>query len=113
MRKEKLLSNKKEIIKEMPWYISDEFTETELKCFSCKQLEMLSMIANSAEERREKCSVFYELSATEVFHKPTQKIAYVTDSGEVREESHEEALSGASSEILKKILENNIKKRTA
>lgn len=104
MRKEKLLRNKKDIIKEMPWYIEDEFSETELKCFSCKQLEMLSKIANSAEERREKCSVFYTLSATEVFHKPTQKIAWITENGEVREESHEEALSGASSEILKRIL---------
>ena len=104
MRKEKLLSCKKEIINEMPWYINDKFSDTELKCFSLKQLEMLSRIANSAEETREKCSVFYELSATEVFHKPTQKIAEVTDSGEVREESREEALSGASSEILKGIL---------
>ena len=108
MRKEKLLSNKKEIIKQMPWYIGDEFTESELKCFSLRQLEMLSKIANSAEKRREKHNVFYELSATEVFRKPTQKIAEITESGEVREESHEEALSGASSEILKRILKKEL-----
>lgn len=99
MRKEKLLEKKQEIMNSAVWYLNDIMTEDEIKMFSRQQLEKLVEITNRAEEKRESCSPFFSLSATEVLQKETGRIA-IFEPNCIREESEEECFSGASASVF-------------
>ncbi len=101
MRKEKLLEKKQAAIQDAPWYVKMIMDDSDLKQFSVAQIELLCQIMARAEEKRETCFPFYTLSENEVLQKSTNRIAYFENSGEIREESEEEVLSGAASEIYK------------
>ena len=99
MRKEKLLEKKQDAIENMVWYAKMIMTDDDLKKFSLSQLEAICRIMQAAEENMESRSPFYSLSACEVIQKESGKIAYFENSGEIREESEEEVLIGASRPI--------------
>ena len=99
MRKEKLLEKKQDAIKKMVWYAKGVMTDEDLKKFSISQLETICDIMNRAEKNRESRSPFYTLSACEIVQKESGKIAYFENSGEIREETEEEVLHGASRSI--------------
>lgn len=101
MRKEKLLEKKQDAIENMVWYAKMIMTDDDLKKFSLSQLEAICRIMQAAEENRESRSPFYSLSACEVIQKESGKIAYFENSGEIREESEEEVLNGASRPLYK------------
>lgn len=109
MRKETLLTKKKEAIKDIVWYVRDVMAEDDLKSFSISQLEKIVELVKKAEEFRADRETFYTLSSTEVIQKETGKIAYFENGGTVREESHEECMTGASGIGLKKYLEEREK----
>ena len=96
MRKEELLFKKSETVKNIQWYVKNVLTDEDLKTFSIPQLEKMVELMERAEKFRESCAAFYTLSATEVVQKSTGKIAYFENSGEIREETAEEYLSGRS-----------------
>lgn len=99
MRKEKLLEKKQKVLENMLWYGRHVMTEDDLKNFSIHQLELMCDIMNRAEDYRESCEPFYSLSACEVIHKKSGKIAYFEDSGLIREEMEEEVMQGAARPI--------------
>lgn len=99
MRKEKLLEKKQDAIGEMVWYAKMVMTDEDLKKFSVPQLEAICEIMQRAEENRESRSPFYSLSACEVIHKESGKIAYFENSGEIREETESEVMEGAARPI--------------
>ena len=101
MRKEKLLEKKQNAIENMVWYAKMIMTDEDLKKFSISQFEAICEIMKRAEENRESRSPFYSLSACEVIQKRTGKIAYFENSGEIREETEEEIMRGASAPIYK------------
>lgn len=111
MRKEKLLLKKNNERENMTWYLKNTMTNEELKLFSLSQLKVLSEIFQRAEKYRESKNPFYTLSATEVLHKESGKIAeFMQDDNfnyvGIREESEEEILNGAARTIYKKYMEN-------
>ena len=99
MGKEKLLEKKQGIMESAVWYLSRIMTEDEIKMFSRQQLEKLVEITSRAEEKRESCSPFFSLSATEVLQKETGRIA-IFEPNCIREESEEECFSGASASVF-------------
>ena len=99
MKKEELLWKKQDTIEKMIWYARMAITDEELKKFSIPQLELLCDIMQRAEENRESKDPFYALSACEVLQKRTGRIAYFEDKGEIREETEEEVMQGASRAI--------------
>lgn len=100
MRKELLLQEKRTLSKKLIWYAKGTISDDILKQFSLRQLQLLCEILQKADDYREHSCPFYVLSACEVLQKETGRIAYF-DNSEVREESEEEVLSGASSQIYK------------
>nr|DAG80907.1 MAG TPA: hypothetical protein [Caudoviricetes sp.] len=103
MRKEDLLYKKGETIKNLEWYVKNVMTDEDLKCFSISQLEKLTEIIKKAEEYRESCETFLSLSANEVVQKSTGRIAYF-EQDQLREESHDEVMTGASWRMYEKYL---------
>ena len=101
MRKEVLLKKKEDLVKKMTWYFRDSFDQEDIKSFSIAQLETLLKIAEKAESTREKAETFHGISANEVIHCGTGKIIYVSDNGEVSEESENEVMEGASCNIYR------------
>jgi hypothetical protein len=106
MRKEKLMQIKKEKSENFTWYAKHIMEEEDLASFSVAQLEKLEKILERAESFREKCTSFSTLSENEIVHKRTGKIVEVTEDG-VREVLEDEILSGAASEIYKKVKKEN------
>ena len=109
MRKETLLTKKKETIKDIVWYVRDVMEEEDLKSFSISQLQKIVELVGRAEEFRADHEAFYTLSATEVVQKETGKIACFENDGTVRWGSYEECMAGASRPALKKFLEEREK----
>lgn len=111
MRKEKLMTCKSNERNNMVWYLRNCMTDEEMKSFSVAQLKLMSEIIGRAEKLRESKSPFYTLSATEVLHKESGKIAeFMQDDNfnyvGIREESDEEIMNGAARTIYKKYMEN-------
>lgn len=106
MRKELLLEKKKDLLNASASRI---MTEEEIKSFSMPQLQMLCDILKRTEEFKEEHEAFYALSANEVLHKESGKIAYFDDFGKISEISEEDILRGAASSIYKKYKEKERK----
>lgn len=106
MRKELLLSKKKDLLSSS---VARVMTEEEIKSFSMPQLQMLCDILKRIEEFRENYNPFYSLSANEVLHKESGKIAYFDDFGKISEESEDEILSGACRFVYAKYKEKERK----
>lgn len=100
MRKELLLQKKRGIIKNLKWCAETIITDDILNQFSIPQLHTLCKVLELTENYKESKEAFYALSACEVLQKSTGKIAYFDNSG-IREETEEEVLSGAASQIFK------------
>lgn len=109
MKKEKLLSKKKDIVRDMVWYLNQTFTDEEIASFSLQQLELLKGIFKRAEETREKASPFYSLSACEVIRKDTEAIGWFDEDGTVSQITEEEVMSGASRRVYQNYKDGTIK----
>lgn len=105
MRKEILLNKKKTEIKDMVWYLREAITEEEMKQFSISQLNLICKIAVKAEAMRESKDPFFSLSATEVIHKDSGRIASFSDNG-LLEENETDVLNSAAASVYKNIYKN-------
>lgn len=110
MKKELLLHKKRSEIGSLIWYAKNTISDDILKQFSLQQIQLLCEVFKRAENYREKCSPFYTLSVCEVLQKESGKIAYFENSGTIHEETEEEVLSGAASEIYKNYMEKKLSK---
>lgn len=104
MKKEKLLEKKKTIKDSMIWHVRNTITDDEIRMFSLSQLLKMCEIFERAEKYREGLTPFYTLSATELLHKESGKIAEFVQDSEynyvaVKEKSEEAILNGASRSI--------------
>lgn len=109
MKKENLLKKKKRIVANLrnyskSWYIIDALTEEDLKYFSINQLMRIGSISQRAEKIRSNTCSFEEISATEIFHKPTKKFFAINGENEICEKTLIYMSEGASCEceIVKK-----------
>lgn len=101
--KRRIIREKKEVMRNAPWWF--KLSEEELKMYSISQLKTLCNALEKAGAFIKKGTPFYTLSATEVLQKSSGRIAMFTDDGKVIEETYEEAMSGASRQVLKDYLE--------
>lgn len=104
MKKEQLLNIKKEIVQKELSCTGIDVSESDLTCFSVRQLKMLCDILKRNQETAEKRSNFVGLSTTEVLCKTNGKIIDFDfeGTGEVKEISREYARTGAAKPILEK-----------
>ena len=99
MKKEILLSKKKDIVSSYPWEFREAFSEEAIRRFSREQLILLAEIFSRSRDISNRSNPFYSLSATEVLQKSTGKIAFF-DIDAIREETHKECMNGPSALIL-------------
>lgn len=104
MKKEQLLNIKKEIVQKELSCTGIGVSESELACFSIRQLKMLCDILKRNQETAEKRSSFVGLSASQVLCKANDKIVDFDfeGTGEVKEISREYVMTGAAKPILVK-----------
>lgn len=104
MRKERLMKIKQSISdRKLMYSQSHGMLSSELLTkFSATQIDIVCDVLLMLEKKISDNSPFVTLSNNEVAQKSTGRIAEFTESGEIREESVEEILSGAARGIYQK-----------
>ena len=104
MKKEQLLNIKKELVQKSLSYTGLTVSESDIKNFSIRQLEILCNILKQNIETIEKRNGFVALSTTQVLCKQNDKIVDFDfeGTGDVKEVNREYVMLGASRMILEK-----------
>lgn len=93
MRKERLLEQKREIARDLPWYV--RLSDDDLRAYSISQLRTMASILKTSEAYRLDRQTFYPLDVNRVVQTTTGRIVYI-DKDEVCEITPEEVMQSAA-----------------